>query len=438
MEKLYGFVLHVVQYFTCVFVKSLAMKHVEAPAFIPSHRRYACCASGCNYLCPEETNLRHHLFTLHVQEPSFTCVHCQVILKTDIEAYLKHLKLHDAHLYKCQSCSFMHNLRHKVDKHSVDKHPEVTNNTITLRAIRKEPGLTDQSQPIPISNPNTENQPSNIKWTKPWHCGMCKYRCAAKTEIVAHIYNKHDINMQFKCTLCNYKTNEKTTFEDHFKATHPDSDVDIIYVYYKSEGTGLTASSNQKQFDTTPLWQRDRPRVRHIRGILFEESTQKTLKRNAVAKTISNSSAASSNLDLSIEAVATGMDAAAKKVKLNDEIDVHESTSTEAANFQEKNDSSIIILDDDDDDEDVDMGLGTDGDLFIDVDNMNVDSNIDGKVSLDDDESEIHSVDVLFRKYGEVCATSGRAFKCPLCLKFKTKKVSNFIYHLLVELKQYR
>lgn len=24
-------------------------------------------------------------------------------------------------------------------------------------------------------------------------------------------------------------------------------------------------------FDTTPLWQRDKPRVRHIRGILFED-----------------------------------------------------------------------------------------------------------------------------------------------------------------------
>lgn len=323
----------------------------------------------------------------------------------------------------------MHNLRHKVDKHSVDKHPEVTNNTITIRAMGKEPAITDHQQPIPISTPNTESQPSNIKWTKPWHCGMCKYRCAAKSEIVAHIYFKHDVNMQFKCTLCNYKTDDKSSFEDHFKGSHPDSDVDIIYVYYKSEGTGLAASGNQKQFDTTPLWQRDRPRVRHIRGILFEESSQKTLKRNATVRNIS--SAASSNLDLSIEAVATGMDAAATK-----KVEKIEGEGTPSSEDVQKNDSIIIL---DDDDEDVDMGLGTDGDLFIDVDNMNVDSNnIDGKVALDADENEIHSVDVLFRKYGEVCATSGRAFKCPLCLKYKTKKVSNFIYHLLVELKQYR
>nr|XP_008194761.1 PREDICTED: uncharacterized protein LOC103313398 isoform X2 [Tribolium castaneum] len=373
---------------------------VEVPAYVPAHRRYVCCAPNCNYLCLEESNLRHHLFALHVQEASYTCAHCKTNLKTDIEGYLKHLKLHDLHLYKCSNCSFVHNLRHKVDKHAGDKHPEKTTNTITVRALEAELVEGDQS-PAPTGV-------ANVKWTKPWHCGMCKYRCAAKDDIVTHIFNKHDINTQFKCTLCSYKTNEKKTFGDHFKDNHPDNDIDIIYVYYKSEGAGQGAStSGQKQFDTTPLWQRDRPRVRHIRGILFEETPQKGKKPITVRQPVATpSTSGTSNLDLAIEAVATGTD---------------EYTSDKIEEIKEE---PVILVDDDDEVEETGGEVDMCGELLIDVEKVPA-----------VEEKEYLNEEKLTRKYGALCQPLNKAFKCPICFKFKTKKISYFVYHVLGELK---
>lgn len=87
-------------------------------------------------------------------------------------------------------------------------------------------------------------------------------------------------------------------------------------------------------FDTTPLWQRDKPRVRHIRGILFEDveplphpgkspkkkvnpssytkpsstgaSPAKT-QSNTVAKTQTSAESSSKNLFDCIDAVARGV-----------------------------------------------------------------------------------------------------------------------------------
>lgn len=407
-------------------------KELEIPAYVPLHRRYVCCAPNCNYLCLEEGNLRHHLYALHVQESSYKCAHCKAPLKTEIEGYLKHLKLHDLHLYKCSHCLFVHNLRHKVDKHSNDKHQGQTTSTITIRALEAE--LKDSDQTVtPITNVVSEATPtSNIKWTKPWHCGVCKYRCATKDEIVTHINNKHDINSQYKCTLCLYKTNEKKTFDEHFKENHPGNDIDIIYVYYKSEGAALrVVTSGQKQFDTTPLWQRDRPRVRHIRGILFEESPQKgkrlLMTRPSTSSTnleltvetgivleespqkskknlmTTRSSTTVSNLDLAIEAVAKGLD---------------ECTS--------EKDESVILIDDEDD-----LMIHDDSNDAVDIEKIDESTKIET-------EKTYLSEEILIRKYGKLRLPVNGRFRCPICMRFKTKRISLFVYHILEEMKVYR
>ncbi|XP_063927306.1 uncharacterized protein LOC135140610 isoform X4 [Zophobas morio] len=430
--------------------KAIKEEQNHVPAYVPLNRRYVCCADGCNYLCLEEANLRHHLHALHVQEPSFTCAHCKLTLKTDVEVFLKHLKLHDLHLYKCSGCSFVHNLRHKVDKHAADKH-EKGANTITIRALEAEIVDVEQSvMSVGVASAVDPPPASNIKWTKPWHCGMCKYRCAAKSDILAHIFNKHDINAQFKCTLCSYKSDDKSTFEGHFKDGHPNSETDIIYVYYKSEGTAQGGAS-QKQFDTTPLWQRDRPRVRHIRGILFEETSPQKGKKGPVGRpstvavatsspttpvtptttSVSNSSSSadatptgSSNLDLAIDAVAKGIDECSKNLHVGKE------ETKEAP----KIDETVIVIDDDDDDEDETPRLddSADNELLIDIDSGET-PEVKTEV-----EREFLSEDILFNMYGKLCAPVAKAFKCPICLKYRNRKVGPFVYHMLTELKCYR
>lgn len=107
---------------------------------------------------------------------------------------------------------------------------------------------------------------------------------------------------QYKCALCTYKDSEKDTFTTHFSEKHPGYDIDIIDVFYKKDPSDLNKKSDNEPFDTTPLWQRDRQRVRHIRGILFDESgklPKKSLIKISPVPTMNN-------LDRAIEAVATG------------------------------------------------------------------------------------------------------------------------------------
>lgn len=114
----------------CISEKEL--EHL--PEFVPSHSRYACCALGCQYICPEEANLRHHLIALHSSETSFTCVHCKMNLTpTDTDNLIKHLKLHGLQLFKCYYCAFVHNLKHKVEKHVADNHLDLPCKVITVR-----------------------------------------------------------------------------------------------------------------------------------------------------------------------------------------------------------------------------------------------------------------------------------------------------------------
>lgn len=150
---------------------------------------------------------------------------------------------------------------------------------------------------------------------------MCKTRSQSLDGIKNHVLDKHEIDSQFKCAFCSYKTNEKHTFNKHFTDVHPKQDIDIIYAFRKVE-EDPKEDKEIDNFDTTPLWQRDRPRVRHIRGILFEESSPipakspKKSNKNLVNTTHSPSIKITQvtadvlkstlNLDLSIESVANG------------------------------------------------------------------------------------------------------------------------------------
>lgn len=170
-------------------------EEAELPAYIPTIKRYVCGATGCNYLCLEESVLKHHLLALHAGETVYVCKHCNQNLCTDkpinIDAVMKHLKLHDLHLYKCAYCKFVHNLKHKVERHISEKHLDKEMQVIVVRNMDCEPemGSTQyllEKQEYPI-----------ISMVRPWHCGMCKSRTNTREEIVAHVENKHDIGECF-------------------------------------------------------------------------------------------------------------------------------------------------------------------------------------------------------------------------------------------------
>ncbi|KAJ8972650.1 hypothetical protein NQ317_008236 [Molorchus minor] len=439
------------------------------PEFVLSHCRYVCPAQGCNYLCPEEANLRHHILALHDNETSFTCCHCKLVLtQTDADSLLKHLKLHGLQLHKCQYCSFMHNLKHKVEKHVADNHLDLPVKVITVRCLESEPNDEEPS----TSAPSTVQ----LKVHKPWRCCMCKYKSGTQEAIQQHVLEKHEVDAQFKCTLCTFKNNDKDSLAAHFKDAHNNQTIDMIYTYRKMEED---KEKESETFDTTPLWQRDRPRVRHIRGILFEESSPvvskspKKVTKNAptpgpaASKTATPAPGPSVprnvNLDSSIESVVNGtadilkgaLSKAISDADLDDAAGKPAEDSNEQTEQQNADDDMDVIVIEDDEDKDGVASSGKNKEAMktpksrptkrkaaeaaaitklpkmseevIDLESTNSDS--------DQDEFSERNLRLRYGGYG---LPLSKQLKCPACNQFKSKRIADFIFHLYKEMKVYR
>ncbi|XP_046733857.1 uncharacterized protein LOC124404071 isoform X2 [Diprion similis] len=246
------------------------------PQFVPEHKRYVCGVAECNYLTVDDTMLRCHLKALHSDEPYFRCPHCsspqpgQETQNIGIDKMGIHLKMHDTRLYKCSHCNHHHYHRHVVERHLTDKHGD---KRPFVKVIRE-----------PESIETTQNIQDEIEDEGPdrdgnhWKCNLCDYKCMYKNEMISHASTEHEERSQFKCRECSYKTTGKINIEQHFISRHPEEPqikYDMTYQKIKGSlkkiGEMTDQGSTDEPFDTTPLWRRDMPRIRHIRGILLEE-----------------------------------------------------------------------------------------------------------------------------------------------------------------------
>ncbi|XP_076256193.1 uncharacterized protein LOC143193736 isoform X1 [Rhynchophorus ferrugineus] len=417
------------------------------PEFVPTHSRFVCCASGCSYLCPEEANLKHHLMALHSDDTNFTCAHCKhAISPTDAESVIKHFKLHGLHLYKCQHCRFIHNLKHKVEKHIVDSHLDATVKVVTLRSMESEPlegRETEESQSV---TPNKQ---------KPWRCCMCKAKYSTKQHIQTHIMHKHDVDAQYKCTLCAFKNNEADSFKSHFAESHPGHKIDIIFVYQKFE----EESPKDDNFDTTPLWQRDKPRIRHIRGILFDETSpppSKVSKKTPKSSVKAQPCDPIKNLADCIEAVAKGTDSV-RNCEIKAE-DTHCSIGTEQQNAESDNDirfdedddvkhvkteDPVIVIDSDDSDEEVNPSISSphkqDTLKRLNSSTPLVATKIPKLECIDNIHlAKNYSKEHLISLFGNFGSAHKKQWRCPKCHQFKSRRVADFIYHIYKDYNAYR
>ncbi|XP_050490929.1 uncharacterized protein LOC126873772 isoform X2 [Bombus huntii] len=258
------------------------------PKFVPEHKRYVCGVAECNYLTVDEAMLRCHLKALHSEEQYFRCPHCpqpspgQEGLNIAIDKMAVHLKMHDTRLYKCSHCNHHHYHRHVVERHLSDKHPE---KRPFVKVIRELENTESSQQSIQEEVKEEVPDPDGNHWK----CNFCDYKCVYKAEMANHTSVTHDEKSQYKCNSCSFKTNGKIMLEQHINSKHPnDLNVDYILMYQRIKGVNKKSTDNVEQtgqeepFDTTPLWRRDMPRIRHIRGILLEEedemSTESSLK----------------------------------------------------------------------------------------------------------------------------------------------------------------
>ncbi|XP_076682092.1 uncharacterized protein LOC143376099 isoform X3 [Andrena cerasifolii] len=244
------------------------------PKFVPEHKRYVCGVAECNYLTVDEAMLRCHLKALHSEEQYFRCPHCPQPspegLNIAIDKMGVHLKMHDTRLYKCSHCNHHHYHRHVVERHLSDKHSEKRPFVKVIRELEN----TENSQSVQEEVEEEVPDPDGNHWK----CNICEHKCVYKAEMANHATTAHDEKCQYKCTLCPFKTSGKIMFEQHINSKHHnDPNVDYIMVYQRIKGVNKRTVDNVEQggqeepFDTTPLWRRDMPRIRHIRGILLEE-----------------------------------------------------------------------------------------------------------------------------------------------------------------------
>lgn len=354
---------------------------------------------------------------LHGEVVIFSCPHCKVKqLYDDVDSLLKHMRLHGLLLYKCGYCSFIHHLKHKIEKHTDDTHPGMAAKVVMLRNIEAE--YDNLHEPVPVLPP-----PPAAPKTRDWRCSLCKYRCAGDEDIKNHVLNKHEIDSQYKCALCTYKSNDKDTFQQHFADNHENQKIDIIYVYRKVEKDqkGLEIGS----FDTTPLWRR--ARVRQIRGILLDEASKEEKPVKTPKKVVkpAPSKPAPSNLDLAIEAVVSGNSEVLKSKGLLETTEVKEAKNEPVKPVQKKEENEPA--------KPVEENEGDEPAKVVQV--KEVDEPV---IVIEDDEEESPKAagsTSVTTSYGSFGAPYYKQFMCPSCSNFKTKLVPDFILHLYKEMK---
>ncbi|CAH1118526.1 unnamed protein product [Phaedon cochleariae] len=411
------------------------------PEFVSAQYRFACCAHGCSYICPEESNLRHHVMALHNDDPAFACFHCKLpIVPSDVDELMRHLKLHGLQLFKCGYCAFVHQLRGKVERHIGDGHLDMPVKVVVVRNMSSEP--TDQEDPPTGTNqPSTPQPPPTKTNQKPWRCCMCKTRSSTAESIQAHVLDKHEIDAQYKCALCAYKTDHEGAFEGHFKGSHQGQEVEYIAAYRKVEEE--PSEEGGDAFDTTPLWQRDRPRVRHIRGILFDESSPVPAKNTKKTPTkvptpSSSKSSGSSSLDFSIDAVAKGTAGVLKENELIEQVNKIMKHGKDIVAKSKETD--VIVIDDDEENPSkTPKPKTTVKRKSIEVSGITKIPRLDDIIDLEINEDEdACSEKNLKQLYGQFGLPLNRQLRCPLCNNFKSKRMSDFIYHMFKEKKVYR
>ncbi|KAL1501260.1 hypothetical protein ABEB36_006615 [Hypothenemus hampei] len=440
----------------------------NCPEFVPSHRRYVCCAQGCSYLCPEEANLKHHLMALHGDERDFTCAHCKVKLANlDIDTVMKHFKLHGLHVYKCAYCNFVHHLKHKIEKHLEDLHTDKLVRVITIRSLDAEPLDTKQQQQQMIPNQDESIQgTSQTSKFKPWNCCMCKAKYFNKEEVQAHILKKHNIDTQYKCTLCTFKNDEESALREHFSSKHALQKFDIILMYQKLEEE-VPKTEATTPFDTTPLWQRDKPRVRHIRGILFDEiSPEPSTKSPKKPIKIQASTSGPVKIVSPVKEVSSGLKAPSQAAKGNvsknlfDCIEAVARGTAETLKSYEEDEKSInliknynvvevaqptgvIVIDSDNSDEEKDELFGKVMDRGT-KRTIKESSPKNAKIMKKHDDPNLNELinkcekENLIKQYGAIGAPNSKLLQCPKCFNFKRKDIGDFVYHLYKEFKVFR
>ncbi len=105
----------------------------------------------------------------------------------------------------------------------------------------------------------------------PYKCGLCDFAAEKEEVIRAHCREVHGLTTRFKCAHCQKTDEDRKVLENHVKDSHdfmPNHEVSVIRAFYVEQHDNSGLDEERR----LPLWRRDMPGVRHIRGILYDDS----------------------------------------------------------------------------------------------------------------------------------------------------------------------
>ena len=177
---------------------------------------------------------------------------------------------------------YYHWQKRTAEKHVSDEHP---GQKIYVKDVRAEAELIKKNKAAEKGQKAKKNEESLevIKY-QPYKCGLCDMASETIKGIRDHCLSVHENPNQFKCSLCDFSSDNKSQVEIHCDSSHNTTSksslmMRIFYVDPTSTSNldGNTCSSSSGSSSQVaeekrePLWKRDMPGLKHIRGILYEE-----------------------------------------------------------------------------------------------------------------------------------------------------------------------
>ncbi|KAK0095829.1 hypothetical protein PV326_007277 [Microctonus aethiopoides] len=391
------------------------------PKYVPEQKRYVCGVADCNYLTVDETMLRYHSKALHPDEVNFRCPHCpspspgqETPPSIPIDKMGVHLKMHDTRLYKCSHCNHHHYHRHVVERHMTDKHSELRPYVKIIREIENTENI---NQPPAQEEPDEGPADRDGNY---WKCNLCDYKCVYKSEMVSHAGSIHSEKSQFNCSMCPFKTTARISIEQHLMSKHvndPDCSFTLSYERIKGPKPTSIAETNliTEPFDTTPLWRRDMPRIRHIRGILLEEENEASGSTDTPVK----SGKRKNDGELSGK---PGKIKAVKLASLDGSSTLDNKGKSEVKGERIDNQAGATAA----------MESGSNNPTTV-ISQLKEGATGPGSDAKSD--TAVESRKIIFGNFGE---PSGNFYVCPLCQNYRTRFRQDIKHHLYREYKYWR
>ena len=166
---------------------------------------------------------------------------------------------------------YYHWQKRTAEKHVSDEHP---GQKIYVKDVRAEGEIIKKNKAAEnASKKAKKNEEESLEVIKyqPYRCGLCDFAAETIEGIRDHCLSVHEIGNQFKCSLCDFSSDNKSEVEGHCKSSL------IMRIFYvdptstSNLDSNTCSSSTQVEEKREPLWKRDMPGLKHIRGILYEE-----------------------------------------------------------------------------------------------------------------------------------------------------------------------